>query len=259
MRHRTRCQRRSGMVVLTGVILVMAGTETAQAATKPPVVQMVTYRNTPTGRAYLCRPSGDGPFPVVIYHHGGFTPRIGGAPKETCQALARAGFIGLAPIRRQAIQLKGQLEDVEASIEYAKRLDGVDAERIGLIGFSRGGLLTLMAGTQRRDLKALVVMAPAPGRGAIRRVLSRAREIKAPVLTLVAANDRRQADHVKIAREVDRTLKSVGNQHRLIVYPAFGNDGHRMFFQVGDYWKDVQKFLEQRLEKKTPSHPGSRR
>lgn len=116
-----------------------------------------------------------------------------------------------------------------------------------------------MAGTQRRDLKALVVMAPAPGRGAIRRVLSRAREIRAPVLTLVAANDRRQADHVKIAREVDRTLKSVGNQHRLIVYPAFGNDGHRMFFQVGDYWKDVQKFLEQRLEKKTPSHPGSRR
>ena len=69
MRHRTRCQRRSGMVLLTGVILVMAGTEMAQAATKPPVVQMVTYRNTPTGRAYLCRPSGDGPFPVVIYHH----------------------------------------------------------------------------------------------------------------------------------------------------------------------------------------------
>jgi dienelactone hydrolase len=226
------------------------------------VVKTVTYRSTPTGRAYLCRPGGKGPFPVVIYHHGGFAPKVGGCPRETCQALARAGFIGLAPIRRQTVQLRGQVEDVKASIEYARRLDGVDGDkkkRIGLIGFSRGGLLTLMAGTQRRDLKALVVMAPAPGRGAIRRVLSRAREIRAPVLTLVAANDRRQADHVKIAREVDRTLKSVGNQHRLIVYPAFGNDGHRMFFQVGDYWKDVQKFLEQRLEKKTPSHPGSRR
>jgi len=99
------------------------------------------------------------------------------------------------------------------------------------------------------------VMAPAPGRGAIRRVLSRVKQIKAPVLTLVAANDRRETDHVKIAREVDRTLKSAGKQHRLIVYPAFGNDGHRMFFQVGDYWKDVRKFLEEQLGEKTTSRP----
>ncbi len=243
MENGTWWQHRFGIAVF---VCVLTTTEVSPAAVTP-MVRTVTYRSTPTGRAYLCRPVGKGPFPVVIYHHGGFTPRIGGAPKETCRALARAGFIGLAPIRREAIQLKGQVEDVEASIDYAKRLDGVDTKRIGLIGFSRGGLLTLIAGTRRRDLKALVVMAPAAGRGAIGRVLSRASQIKAPVLILVASNDRRQADHVKIARDVDRTLKSVGNPHRLIVYPAFGTDGHRMFFQVGDYWKDVVKFLGQRI------------
>ncbi|MFP6767885.1 MAG: dienelactone hydrolase family protein [Planctomycetaceae bacterium] len=250
MRTEARRRQRVGFLVCTGVMLVMARTEMLPAGVTPPVVKTVAYRNAPTGRAYLCRPKGKGPFPVVIYHHGGFTPKIGGCPRETCQALARAGFIGLAPIRRQTVQLKGQADDVKASIEYARQLEGVAGKtrkRIGMIGFSRGGLLVLMAGTQRRDLAALVVMAPAPGRGAIRRVLSRAGEIKTPVLTLVAANDRVGVDHVKIAREVDRTLKSVGNQSRLIVCPAFGNDGHRMFFQVGDYWKDVVKFLEQRL------------
>ena len=48
-------------------------------------------RNTLSGS--LCKPQGTGPFPVVVYNHGGTGPIIGGAPEETCTALAEAGFL----------------------------------------------------------------------------------------------------------------------------------------------------------------------
>ena len=55
----------------------------------------VVYTTTPeTLKGYLCRPAGAGPFPAVAYNHGGVGDIIGGAPKETCEALAAAGFAG---------------------------------------------------------------------------------------------------------------------------------------------------------------------
>ena len=31
----------------------------------------------------LCKPQGRGPFPAVVFNHGGVGPIIGGAPEET--------------------------------------------------------------------------------------------------------------------------------------------------------------------------------
>ena len=105
-----------------------------------------------------------------------------------------------------------------------------------------------MAATRRRDLKAVVLMAPAEGRGALRRFLGETPRVNVPTLILVAANDIRQADHVRIARQIHAKLGSANKQSRLVVYPAFGQDGHHLFFKVrASYWRDLEQFLKKNL------------
>ena len=201
---------------------------------------------------YLCKPGGPGPFPAVIYNHGGLGHIIGGAPRETCRALAASGFVGFSPIRRQTRSLHGHLFDVMAALGYLRGLDVVDLDRLGMIGFSRGGLLTFMAAKVSKDLRALVIMASALGRGHLEAELADASTVTAPVLILVAENDtgsRRTIgqDLVRASRRIDRGLRAAGRPSRLIVYPPHGEDGHSLFFDVGSYWADVKKFLNDHL------------
>ena len=70
----------------------------------------------------LCKPQGRGPFPAVGINHGGVGPIIGGAPEETCAALAKAGFVGFSQIRRLDRPLFGHLDDVNDAVEYVKNL-----------------------------------------------------------------------------------------------------------------------------------------
>lgn len=209
--------------------------------------EVVYYSDGLALKGTLCKPKGEGPFPVVLYHHGGFGDFIGGAPRETCAALAGAGFIGFAPIRRKDLSMEGNLDDVLAAVEFAKHLPEADPQRIGMIGFSRGGLLALMAAGQGTGFKAIVLMAPAPGRGHLEAFLPSARTISAPVLLMVAENDKGQADHVAIARRIKEALEAAGREVKFLLYPPYGNDGHRMFFEVGAYWKDVEDFLKKNL------------
>lgn len=214
----------------------------------PVMDEEVTYRSgNQIRKAYLSRPKGAGPFPAAIYNHGGLGATVGGAPGATCEALAGAGFVGFSPIRRTEISMEGNLQDVLLAIDYVKDLEFVDPNRIALIGFSRGGLLTLMAATQRPDLRAIVVMAAAPGKGHAERLLREVDRITAPVLLMVAENDRVQADHVRLMRRFKEALESTNQEVELILYPPYGSDGHRMFFEVGGYWPDVVEFLKEHL------------
>ena len=58
------------------------------------------------------------------------------------------------------------------------------------MGFSREGLLTLLVGVERRDLKALLILAPAPGRGLFAEAVFRVASLNPPVLLLVEPGDR---------------------------------------------------------------------
>ena len=173
---------------------------------------------------------------------------IGGAPRETCEALARDGLVGFSPIRRPTRELDGHLDDVMAAVEYVLRLDFVDRHRLGIMGFSRGGLLTFQAAARRPDFRAVVLMAPAPGgEDDLQQSLSEATKVSAPVLILVAENDVVQANHVQLSRMVRDALGSAGKQVELILFPPFDNDGHLMFFEIGEYWSDVHQFFAEYL------------
>ena len=198
----------------------------------------------------LCRPGGTGPFPAVVYHHGGGGNAIGGSPEDTCRALAKAGFIGLSLIRRSTKPLQGHLEDAEVAVDYIKQRDEVDSGRIGVIGFSRGGLLAWQQAARRNDLAALVIMGVAVNR---QLNFADAGNIPAPVLLLVSKNDTgsrytKGRNTLKFTRRAADALKQAGRDIEFIVYPSFRNDGHTLFFEVrSEYWKDVTRFLKSHL------------
>lgn len=213
----------------------------------------VVYTTTPeTLKGYLCRPSGAGPFPAVAYNHGGLGDIIGGAPKETCEALAAAGFVGFAPIRRQTRSMAGHPDDVQAGLNYLLGLDYVDRNRVAMAGFSRGGALTFMAAARRAPIKGAVIMAsavPPPQSGF---TFGDAIKIRVPVLLLVAGNDTGSRktmgqNTLEGMRRMSAALTEAGNTPKLIVYPPYRGDGHEMFFEIGAYWTDVVVFLKRHL------------
>ncbi len=203
-------------------------------------------------KGFLCAPSGSGPFPAVVYNHGGLGSVIGGAPTETCVALAAAGFVGFAPIRRQTRSMVGHPDDVQAGLDYLLGLGYVDRNRVAMVGFSRGGALTFMAAARGAPIRAAVIMASAmsPRRSGF--TLGDAVKIRVPVLLLVAGNDTGSRktmgrNTVEGMRRVFAVLTEAGNTSKLIVYPPYRGDGHEMFFEIGAYWKDVVEFLKEHL------------
>jgi len=106
-------------------------------------------------RAFWRRPKGDGPFPAVIFIHGGLTQ----FPEEPlCRQLAvnpvvtrmlAAGYAVVQATFRtyeQEVQSRGPIEDVRAVVHALAKAPGVDAKRIALFGGSGGGSIALELG-----------------------------------------------------------------------------------------------------------------
>jgi len=203
-------------------------------------------------KATICKPVGNGPFPAVIYHHGGLGNIVGGAPEETCDALADKGFVGFSPIRRPTKSLKGHMDDIMAAAAYIKTLDYVDQNRIGIMGFSRGALLAYKAISRQNDYKAAVIMGPAMGRNGKALKGKLVSNVNIPVLLLVAQNDTgsrttMEMNTLKGTKKLHKAFKKKDKEAHLIIYPPYQKDGHTLFFKLGDYFKDVTAFFDKHL------------
>lgn len=210
-------------------------------------LQEVVYSKEHSLKGYLAIPEGKGPFPAVIYHHGGLGNHLGGDPKGTSIALAKAGYVGFSPLRRKTKPMRDAIEDVRMAMIFLRTLDYVDQNRLGILGFSRGGHLAFYEGANNPNVKAMVIMACAPGRRNQDEFFAKVKQVEASVLLLVAENDNERTDLVALIKKVKKTLDKEGKDARLIVYPPYGSDGHRMFFKIGNYWKDVVKFLDENI------------
>ncbi len=199
-----------------------------------------------TDGSWICRPQGQGPFPAVLYNHGGLGDAIGGDLEGTCRALAEEGFLAHSAKRPETVSLEGHLDKVLDALDSIRENPDADKDRIGIMGFSRGGLLTLQAAIERSDnINAIVLFAPAPAKQTLENTLKFVAAIGAPVRVYVAANDLYQADHVQLAKDVEAALRAANKEVELTIYPEFGNDGHELFFELRDsYWLDVLAFLE---------------
>lgn len=209
----------------------------------------------PNGGAKVpfCRPAGKGPFPTVIFNHGLIVDRwgVGGAARRgynlegICKALASDGYLAFTPIRQSGERnIPAHKEEVSRAIDTIKSLPDVDASRIALMGFSRGGLLTLMVGVERSDLRVLLILAPAPGgKGDFAKAVTAVPLLRAPVLLMVEAGD--SSDILENFNMLDQALRAHGKEVRSILYKRGG--GHQLFYDVGYYWDDVRAFLREKL------------
>ncbi len=112
--------------------------------------------------------------------------------------------------------------DLNAIVAYVKKLPAARADRIGVTGFCRGGLYTLLFAAQSPDVKAAVPwygqIKPAKTAG-IRTVgpLDLAAQIKAPVLGLYGGAD--QGIPVADVKEMGAALKASGQSVEFVLYP----------------------------------------
>ena len=131
--------------------------------------------------------------------------------------------------------------DLVATVDYARRLEYVNRERIILFGQSAGGFASIAAASQSPP-GVVAVVNFSGGRGGrpdtrpgqpcdadnMTRAITRfAQTIRVPVLWHYAENDRYFApEHV---RAWFGAFEAAGARGTLVMQPPFGNDGHSMF------------------------------
>ncbi len=115
-------------------------------------------------QADVYRPSGSGPFPVILWIHGGaliFGDRTM-LPADQRELYLREGFAVVSIDYRLAPETKLDklLEDVDAAYAWLRKDGkdaGLDSGQIAVVGHSAGGYLTLMAGCRFNPKPAALV------------------------------------------------------------------------------------------------------
>lgn len=122
--------------------------------------------------ATLVIPEGKDNYPLVVMNHGfagsrnengGFT-KIAESLAESGIASVRVDFAGCGDSKAdfKEFNLKNNMSDVNACLEYVLSNKPVDKENIGVFGYSMGGALTVLL-TENEDnpYKAMALLAPA--------------------------------------------------------------------------------------------------
>jgi dienelactone hydrolase len=275
-RQRARHGDRLAGLLIAFLMCAGASTARSQPEADAPRYRDVFYASGSLRiQAYVYKPDGNGPFPVVIYNHGTRDGRER-APSpfpHIGRMLTRAGYAVLVPERRgygksdgelwrQEVgsdqsrlipRLQAETDDVLAGIDYLRTLPDVDAKRLAVMGWSFGGVVTMLAAARSTAFLAAVDQAGGAltweGNRHMRSALIAAAEKSAtPTLFMVAKNDRTTSSVTTLAD----IFKKRDAPHKLVIYEAFTPSqpgrvapGHALFSSQGaSLWeKDVIEFL----------------
>lgn len=127
-------------------------------------------REDPPLPIYISIPDGEGPFPtVLLFMH---RPGMDKPQQIICDDLAKAGYLAIGADSYRDGQLNQEtysdgsiFEDFAITLTYAKTLENVIAERIGIIGFCMGGRHAYLSAARYSELKAVVSYYGFPTRG----------------------------------------------------------------------------------------------
>ena len=113
--------------------------------------------------------------------------------------------------------------DLEAILSYIKQHRAARAGRIGVTGFSRGGMYTLLFAAQSREIKAAVLwygQVKVPKTPGVRTAgpLDVATQINSPILGLYGEAD--SGIPVADVKEIEGVLKATGKTAEFVLYPG---------------------------------------
>jgi carboxymethylenebutenolidase len=227
---------------------------------------------------FLYKPAGAGPFPTIIYNHGSRAaqerrpvPWVRLADLYVSAGYAvlvteRRGYgtsdgptwtdaVGRDVTYRLVDRLEAETDDVLAGVEFLGTIPFVDRSRLGIVGWSLGGIVTLFAIARSRAFRAAVDQAggvltwrQSP---ALQSALTEAvRRATCPVLLLDAENDAAPEAIPALSRAMD----AAALPHKTIMYPAYmppeptrgTAPGHALFGADGiPIWgQDAVSFLD---------------
>jgi len=268
----------SGWVASAAIVLSAVHLPQADPRGNPPYSQIFYKSGGLRIEAYLYKPSGDGPFPLVVYNHGSRDgqDRLEQPAMFVGRLLTGAGYAVLVPERRgygksdgpilrdeigrdlgsrMLNRLHEEASDVLAAVDQIGSDRSIDTTRTALVGWSFGGIVSLFAARGSAAFFAVVDQAAgsltwdhSPAlQSALR---DAAANIRAPLLCMDAKNDATTAA-VKAACDAAR---SHGYAAELKIYPAFtparntsgAAPGHLVFTAQGvSIWgSDVVAFLD---------------
>jgi dienelactone hydrolase len=250
----------------------------APASVTPPY-STIFYQSGPLRiEAYVYKPAGDGPFPLIVYNHGSRDgqDRVEQPAPFIGRVFTNAGYAVLVPERRgygksegpmlreeigvdldQKLlsRLREEAGDVLAATESLKAEPFVDTARVGIMGWSFGGVASVFAARNNRAFFAVVDQAGGALTWARSRPLQTAlreaaAQIPSPILCMDAENDA-TTDAVK---NVCDAARARGVSADLRIYPPFQPTqnlanvapGHLLFSGQGvSIWaKDVVTFFD---------------
>ena len=203
--------------------------------------------------------------PVIIFHGSdGFKPNH----EEVARKLAKAGIAGLALNWFGGASERShwdmiQANDILQAVSFLKQQPAVDSDRLGLIGFSRGGGLALIMGSLIHQTRAIVnyfgLTSWKRGLEEFRQLslsqtdhLNFVSKIQCPVLSF--HGDRDAVVSVEDTLNLDAICRRYGVHHQYILYPGvnhsfiwpgdkYDRKAHR------DSWDKTLKFFKQNLER----------
>ncbi len=257
----------------------------ALALLAAPVRAEVAWVNLdgPTGErhsALLALPAGSAQHAGLVFHHDtnlrkqGYRRGLehGFDLKQFATALARAGFVALAPLRRHGrfkadaayvthsaltdgppLEFRTAVEEGvrvhDTALRHLARHARVDRRRLGVIGLGEGALIALWAAGDKR-LGATLIFSPARLRKARHLNLKMASDearldhLRAPLFLAMGADGRRAARKIATRRLVSGLRK-----HKKIFTARLDYAGGREIFDLprGAYWADAVSFLKLHL------------
>lgn len=220
---------------------------------------VITNGNEPAIRAYVARPSGEGPFPVVIMIHEwwGLKSEIVGK----ADALAQDGYIVVAPdvfrgnttswipsaIWQVVSTPTTQVDsDLDAVMRWIQTQPDADAQRVAIMGFCFGGGTSIRYGVNTADIKATVVFY-----GSVIQDPALLKNLNGPVLGIFGGAD--TMIPVSEVQGFEAGLKEAGIPHEITIYegePHAFVTSVEAIAQGGNQlkaWNQLRAFLRQTL------------
>ena len=219
-------------------------------------------RNEIKGGGFLAVPDGAGPHPAVVVIHEAYG--LNDHIKGIAQRFAGAGYVALGVdlfadriravcmARYMAGLLTGSvnrsgIDDLKSALTFMARLDEVDAQRMGAIGFCMGGGFAVAWACTDSRLKAI-----APFYATNPRPLEVTKRL-CPVVGSYPEKDFTAG----AGRRLEEALTRNGIAHDIKVYPnarhSFFNEAGRTYDKeaADDSWSRVLKFFGEQLGKKS--------